>query len=159
MRPTRHPWHHLRHHAQVPRGAHRVPEGAEAFLDGSIGQFLQRSEGVVPAWSWANALAHANGARLRLLASGEAAMLPRGLQWRKWRRAMVVMAQEILLITGGSADALRALQSEVLLPLEERMAFRGRPTPWTPEHLTTLVVGAAQMAQRASPRQTPRSAC
>lgn len=162
MRPMRHPLDtirkHLRRHPDAPRGARRVAEGAAAYLDGSIGQYLQRSEGVVPAWTWVSAVAHADVARLRLLSSGDAAFLPRGLQWRKWRRATAVMAQEVLSATAGSERALRAMQRGTLQPLEERMAFGGRPMPWTPEHLAGVVIEATHGAT-PGPRQEPRRQC
>jgi len=159
MRILRHPWHGarrvLRHHHEVPRGARRVSEGAEAFLDGSVGRYLQRSKGVVPAWTWVNVLAHADGAHLRRCCSEDAELSPRGPQWRRWRRATAVMAREILSLTAGSEDRLRALQRAVLQPLEERVAFGGRPVPWTPEHLTALVLEAAHGARPEVPRQAP----
>jgi hypothetical protein len=130
-------------------GAEPVTVGAalaaesEAFLHGRLADQLVATGRRVPGWVMLNRLAH--GTRDELAALGVAGncgwrVHPSlgGPQWLADERALASR----LIGIGTSAEALRTLQDEVLIPLELTLIARSRSESLSPQD----VIGAASRA-------------
>jgi hypothetical protein len=130
-------------------GAEPVTVGAalaaesEAFLHGRLADQLVATGRRVPGWVMLNRLAH--GTRDELAALGVAGHCGwrahpslGGPQWLADERALASR----LIGIGTSAEALRTLQDEVLIPLELTLIARSRSESLSPQD----VIGAASRA-------------
>jgi hypothetical protein len=102
-------------------GRSGVADEAEAFLQGQLLERMVSSGagGQVPGWMWLNAVAHGDREYVELLATmGADKAKPIG----GWRGARARLARELLTCSAGDAAAMRYLQEQVLIPLEERLA-------------------------------------
>jgi hypothetical protein len=102
-------------------GSSGVADEAEAFLQGRL---LERmlscgAGGQAPGWMWLNAVAHGDPEQVEMLATVCADKVkPTG----GWRGARARLARELLDRSEGDVAAMRLLQRQVLIPLEERLA-------------------------------------
>jgi hypothetical protein len=120
-----------------------VGDEADAFLSGRLLQQMRRCgwHGWVPPWLWLNAVAHGDRPTVIVVsglhpgltslgATGEADRDAKG-----WRWAQARVAGELLRHSQGSDDTFRALQAQVLVPLELTIGVDA-----TPDRLVAVVV-------------------
>jgi hypothetical protein len=120
-----------------------VVAGCEAFLDGTLAEYWERQGFTVPVWVWTNLLAHGSAAQI----ADSVVRPPRARRnVRTWRIARSYVATELLEITDGPR-LLRAMQSDVLIPLELEMATLPAVRQWTPRQW----VDAVDWAIRSQP--------
>jgi hypothetical protein len=120
-----------------------VGDEADAFLSGRLLQQMRRCgwPGWVPPWLWLNAVAHGDrttvivvsGLHPGLTSPGAAGEVDRDA--KSWRWAQARVAGELLRRSQGSDDILRALQAQVLVPLELAIGVDA-----TPDRLVEIVV-------------------
>jgi hypothetical protein len=102
-----------------------VADEADAFLDGRLLQQMRRCgwHGPVPPWLWLNAVAHGDLPTV-IVVSGLHPVLSYpeytddNDDTAGWRPAQARVASELLRRSRGSDETFRALQREVLVPLE-----------------------------------------
>ena len=123
-----------------------VAVGCEAFLNGTLAEYWERRGFTVPVWAWTNLLAHGSAERI----ADSVVRPPRSRRIaRSWRIARSYMANELLEVTDGPRQ-LRAMQSDVLIPLELEMATLRAVRQWTPRQW----VDAVDWAIRSQPTRT-----
>jgi len=129
--------------------ARQLVAEVEAVLAGHLAEHLEQHERLVPAWAWLNLLAHGTGAEL-----ADAAGRERWHPSAAWFRARSFLAGEVLARADARHQPLEAIQSEVLIPLELRLA--DRPLTWrpVPAELVRLVLAALD-ARAGDPGQRP----
>ena len=110
------------------RGGSGIAEEVEAFLQGRLLERLcaTGSCGTAPAWMWMNAVAHGDRALVESLVAGSSATARHA---SGWSRARAQLALELLDCSGGGTQAMRALQDQVLIPLELRLSDVPHLTP------------------------------
>jgi hypothetical protein len=111
-----------------------VSRECELFLAGRYAQRLHALHRPIPAWTCLNPLAHGTKEELASLGAGS---LEAGLPL-EWRNAIGLLAGEILILADDDHARLGALQREVLVPMELRLASEWL-TPVTPTELVGLV--------------------
>ena len=123
-----------------------VAVGCEAFLNGTLAEYWERQGFTVPVWAWTNLLAHGSAEQI-----AESMVRPQRSRRivRSWRIARSYMANELLEVTDGPRQ-LRAMQSDVLIPLELEMATLPAVRQWTPRQW----VDAVDWAIRSQPTRT-----
>jgi hypothetical protein len=120
-----------------------VVAGCEAFLSGTLAEYWERQGFTVPVWAWTNLLAH--GSAEQIADSVGRPQRSRRIA-RSWRIARSYMANELLEVTDGPRQ-LRAMQAEILIPLELEMATLPAVRQWTPRQW----VDAVDWAIRSQP--------
>lgn len=141
-----------RHRAAEDRGA--VPESPEqrnrrstfdnefdAYLGGAYAEWLAARGDAVPSWAWVNPIAHGTVEQLQGLSSTKAPADLRG-DASLWEVLTGFLANEVLARVGDDAQ-LAALQHDVLVPLELRLAERWW-SPFAPIDVATAVLVALQ---------------
>ncbi len=127
-------------------GEAAVAASCEAFLNGTLAEYWEDQGFAVPVWAWTNLLAHGSSDQI-----AESVNRPtrsrRGA--RSWRIARSYMATALLEIADGPRR-LRALQSEILVPLELEMASLPAVRQWQPRQW----VDAVDWAIRNQPTTT-----
>ena len=93
----------------------------EAFIDGRYVDHLEARRELVPPWAWLNLLAHGG---VDDLIAGSEMRVRIASSTQRWRAARAYLAHEVLGALGGRPEALRALQSNVLCPLEFDLSSR-----------------------------------
>jgi hypothetical protein len=107
----------------------------EAFLDGSLAEYLDEQGLVVPVWAWTNLLAHGGPEQITECVCAPTYPVHSD---RDWCVARSLLAFEIFdLMEAGYA--LEELQQDVLIPLELELAAHPQASRWTPRQwLDTL---------------------
>jgi hypothetical protein len=116
----------------------------QLFLTGRYAERLDASGRPLPAWVWLNELAHGSPDELSALAGGTTAR-PHP---QVWASAITYLAGELLVLADGDTARLRALQSDVLVPLELRQ-MRYWFEPLTPPQLVAKVSAALNRCRDA----------
>ena len=121
-------------------------EGCEAFLNGTLAEYWERRGSTVPVWAWTNLLAHGSAEQI-----ADSVIRPQRSRRiaRSWRIARSYMANELLEVTDGPRQ-LRAMQSDVLIPLELEMATLPAVRQWTPRQW----IDAIDWAIRSQPTKS-----
>lgn len=111
---------------------------AEAYLAGRYAERLSERSTPVPAWAWANVLAHGTGEDVRRVARGlgTGSSVTHG-----WRAARAYLATE-LLRTAERSGSLEALQRAVMVPIELELAAQRDARTWTPQGWVAAVRAA-----------------
>lgn len=119
-----------------------VASEATAFLEGRLVEAMQASAAgtAVPPWMWLNAVAHGDEEHIAWLASDTGSSGASG-----WRRARGRMAAELLACAGGRPGAMRRLQREVMVPIEQSL---GGVDDLTPAGMVDIVVAELALAER-----------
>lgn len=122
------------------RDAGDLVDEAQAFLDGRYAEQLSDRSMWVPPWAWTNLLAHGGEDAVHRAArgSGQGPVATRG-----WWAARGYLATELLRTVGRGAS-LRAVQHDVLVPLELDLAHRRDVAGWTPQQWVSVVRAALQ---------------
>ena len=107
----------------------------EAYLTGTLAEFLEERGTSVPVWTWTNLLAH--GTESQIAESLHRPSLPRRTG-RSWRIARSYLAYQVLDVTC-EGFTLEELQSTVLLPLELDLAAHPEVERWTPRRWVDTV--------------------
>jgi hypothetical protein len=94
-----------------------VGSECDLFLAGRYGEHLRCAGRPVPSWAWVNRLAHVSMSELRAIADGSSD----GSAPPAWARTARFLAAEILQRVDND-DELKALQRDVLVPLELDLA-------------------------------------
>jgi hypothetical protein len=91
-----------------------VADAVEAYLAGRYLDHAEQAERPLHGWMALNRVAHADPPTLEEIAEAElpARAVP------AWRHREQVLAQRLLAITDGDPDAIREIQTELLVPLE-----------------------------------------
>ena len=118
----------------------------EAFLNGTLAEYWERQGFTVPVWAWTNLLAHGTVDQIAAIVS-RPGRARRGA--RSWRIARSYMANALLEFAEGPRR-LRALQTEILVPLELEMAMLPAVRQWEPRQW----VDAVDWAIRSQPTTT-----
>lgn len=106
----------------------------ELFLAGRYAQRLHALHRPLPAWACLNPLAHGTNDDLANLRAGSVETA-----WpREWMDAIRFLAGEIMILIDDDPDFLCALQRDVLVPMELRLASDWL-TPMTPAELVQRV--------------------
>jgi len=117
---------------------HEIVLGCEAFVAGRYVDYLQAHHETVPSWGWLNLLAHGG---VDDLIAGSHVRVRIASSTQRWRAAQAYLAQEILGLLDGHADALVELQRTVLCPLEHELSSR-LALDWRPPQLVSSVLAA-----------------
>jgi hypothetical protein len=115
----------------------------EAFLNGSLAEYLDDRGLVVPVWAWTNLLAHGGPEQII-----ECVSSPKQTRRsdRDWSVAQSLLAFEIFdLLEAGYP--LEELQQDVLIPLELEMASRPEVSRWAPRQWLDTVDAAIRSQQ------------
>jgi hypothetical protein len=101
-------------------GGGAIADEASAYLEGRLleHQRMLGAGGRTPAWMWLNGVVHGDVDRLTDLATDAERSGTPG----SWRAARAMVAAELLERCHHDADAVRAAQREVLVPLEGRVS-------------------------------------
>ncbi len=118
----------------------------ELFLAGRYLERLLAMRRPVPAWAWFNRLAHGS---LEDLAALRAEAADRSLP-SEWTQAVAFLAGEIQQRADNDPDRLHALQRDVLIPMELRLAADWF-VPLKPSHFVRLVSEGLTGRQRRPP--------
>lgn len=112
-------------------GGRELVADCEAFMEGRYVEHLIAENASVPAWAWTNLLAHGTEEQLRCPPTDFRPHAPNEL--KAWYHARSYLAGEVLDLANGHRP-LRAVQAEVLVPLESALATpsasRWRPADW-----------------------------
>ena len=109
-----------------------------AVLEGRYADALAGAGMPVPMWTWVNLLAHGTEDELREAAGTLGAS-------ERWVQARAFLAGEVLDAASAPGASLRALQHEVLVPLELALAAAPGTRPSTSGALVAQVTGALQV--------------
>lgn len=107
----------------------------EAFLNGTLAEFLEERGTSVPVWTWTNLLAH--GSESQIYDSLHRPSKPRRTG-RSWRIARSYLAYQVLDVAREDLT-LEDLQSTILLPLELELAAHPEVNRWTPRRWVDTV--------------------
>ena len=107
----------------------------EAFLEGTLAEYLDEQGLVVPVWAWTNLLAHGRAEQITDCVCAPTEPLHSD---RDWSVARSLLAFEIFdLLEAGYP--LEELQQDVLIPLELELAAHPQASRWGPRQwLDTL---------------------
>ena len=115
----------------------------EAFLHGTLAEYLDEQGVVVPVWAWTNLLAH--GLPEQVTDCVCSPSYPRNSDG-DWSVARSLLAFEIFdLMEAGYA--LEELQQDVLIPLELELAARPEASRWGPRQWLDTVDEAIRSQQ------------
>lgn len=103
-----------------PLSARDVDRECEAFLTGTLVDYLAERGRPVPSWAWLAVLAHSDEERLVSLASEERVKVPADL--RAWWDVVAFLAGEVLDTARGLTWPCERLQRTRLVPLELELA-------------------------------------
>lgn len=115
----------------------------EAYLNGTLAEFLEEQGTSVPVWTWTNLLAH--GSESRIYESLHRPSMPRRTG-RSWRIARSYLAYQVLDVACEDFT-LEELQSTVLIPLELDLAAHAEVERWTPRRWVDTVDAAIRDQQ------------
>ena len=115
----------------------------EAFLEGTLAEYLDDLAIEVPVWAWTNLLAHGGPEQVTDCVCSP--NQPRRSD-RDWSVARALLAFEIFdLMEAGYV--LEELQQDVLIPLELEMASRPEVSRWVPRQWLDTVDAAIRSQQ------------
>ena len=137
--------HRVRSETGTPEEWELVSE-CEMFLLGGYAQYLDRRDGIVPAWAWLNALAHGGLDAVANLASSSPSWQGLLAVTATWQKALSYLAQEVRCVAEDAA-ALADLQASTLVPLELEWADGIGSEPTTPSDFVGAVMGALHQHQ------------
>lgn len=100
-----------------------IADECSAFLAGRYLDHLQATGRPIPVWAYLNRLAHADVVEIERLGT----RTRRSRDRTGWTDAVVFMAGDLIAVARSCGMELRALQEQVLQPLELHLAAR----PWT----------------------------
>ena len=132
-------WRHV--HPEPSPDTGGVGDECEAFLAGAYIAYLEAHDMPVPPWAHLNRVAHAEPAALVGLLGRDGDKLDgRVISWIGFER---LAAREVLgTADPATADGVRALQRQLLVPLELRLQSGEVDTPPTPARFLQLVRAA-----------------
>lgn len=110
----------------------------EAYLTGTLAEYLEERGTSVPVWTWTNLLAH--GTESQIADSLHRPSKPRRTG-RSWRIARSYLAFEVLDLVCEDYP-LEELQASVLVPLELELAAHPEVGRWTPRRWVDAVDNA-----------------
>ncbi len=119
----------------VEREGAQLVEECSALLDGRLAEELADRGRPRPSWCWLNRLAHGSIGDVRRCAGS----LPGAPPSDRWARATAFLAGELLAATD-RGTTLRALQQEVLIPLELDLLASTQCPMWDPAHFVLDVL-------------------
>lgn len=107
----------------------------EAYLNGTLAEFLEERGTSVPVWTWTNLLAHGSESQIYDSLHRPSKQRRTG---RSWRIARSYLAYQVLDVTREDFT-LEDLQSTILLPLELDLAAHPEVNRWTPRRWVDTV--------------------
>jgi hypothetical protein len=130
-----------RRHEEIETLAARELVGeSEAFLSGTLVDFLVERRAPIPAWAWVNVLAHGD---LAMITARDTRRVTRRLPPRdpnvRFAAAEILLIAEVHAAVHDDPDALSALQRGALVPLEFELMARTADTPCTPTDLVRAI--------------------
>lgn len=130
-----------------PRAERVLVEESEAFLAGHLADRLAENGSAVPAWAWANVLAHGSEEDLRSVREAK--------EEDQWGEVRSCLAGEVLDLASAYGP-LSEVQRAALVPLELELASIGELRRFEPIQFRTVVEAAlrkyGQLRRRAAPR-------
>jgi hypothetical protein len=124
-----------------------IGDECEAYLAGGLVEYLTSRGEDVPSWAWLNKLAHASPEEMEAIAMGTVAY-GAAADYAAWNQSVTVLAADLLDQVHGDASALRAVQSQFLVPFELAAIDSGPAFPMTPSLLVS--VGRAVLRRHPS---------
>jgi hypothetical protein len=121
------------------RGQHLARECA-VYLSGGYAEYLDRRDRRIPNWSWISLLAHARPEQLHRLSVRTGGSTRLQKRTDAWWEAVAFLSAEVL-SRADDDEELEDLRRSILLPLELKDLFTGRP-PQRPGELVRRVLEA-----------------